>query len=91
MSAANTTVSNIGMVRLGTSGYVATTVSFVNSTMVRTGSTITVTLGTTTASTGAVTSSQSMRWTPAAGVTDRAGHALPTGNINETGANDPDF
>jgi hypothetical protein len=32
-----------------------------------------------------------MDWTPAAGITDRAGNALPTASFNEPNPNDEDF
>jgi hypothetical protein len=85
----------LGAVDLGRKDYVSRATGFGNSgtasTMVLSGSTITVTLGTPTATAGTAAGTGTLAWTPSSTVTDRAGNAMSTTAVNETGTADKDF
>jgi hypothetical protein len=66
-------------------------VTFNNSTMVMSANTITVTLGGSPSCNHSEGSSATLTYVPTAGPTDRAGNALPTTALNETGTADRDF
>jgi hypothetical protein len=59
--------------------------------MVLSGSTITVTLGTPSVTAGTASGNGTMKWAPSSSVTDRAGNAMSTTAVNETGTVDKDF
>ena len=59
--------------------------------LVRSGNVITLTLGTPSASTPTAAGTGSLRWYPNASTTDRAGNAISTTSILETGAASKDF
>ena len=85
----------LGTVGLGRKDYVLRATVFgqsgTASTMVLSGSTITVTLGTPSATAGTASGTGTLTWTPSSSVTDRAGNAMSTTAVNETGAADKDF
>jgi len=89
---AGTTQVAFGTINLRSADFTTTTLSFNGSTMTQSGGAITITLGAPIV--GAVTtvgSAEDMRWTPVAGVTDRAGNAIPISTFTEPGASDFDF
>jgi hypothetical protein len=89
--ATNTSQLPLGVVRLGSTGYTSTSITFTNSTMTRTGSAITVVLGTPSgAGTTAVVTSNT-RWSPSTTATDLAGNTCPNTAVNEPGAADAEF
>ncbi len=85
----------LGSIDLGRKDYVSRTTAFgapgTASTMVLSASTVTVTLGTPSATAGTATGTGTLTWTPSSGVTDRAGNAMSTTAVNETGTADKDF
>jgi hypothetical protein len=97
----NSTQLPLGVLTLGTGGYVngvlgGETATFglggTPSTMVRSGSNITITLGSADgASTAAVLLAGTMSWTPSATATDRAGNPSSTAATSEGGAGDVEF
>lgn len=76
---------------LGRTDYVGANRNFNNSTMQRTGNTIVVTLGTPSGGVNTAGGNGNMTWTVPAGAYDRAGNAIATGNVNESGAADCEF
>ena len=89
--ATNTSQLPLGVVRLGSTGYTSTSITFTNSTMTRTGGAITVVLGTPSgAGTTAVVTSNT-RWNPSAIATDLAGNTCQNTAVNEPGAADAEF
>jgi hypothetical protein len=59
--------------------------------MVMSGSTITLTLGTPSVTAETAAGSGTMTWTPSASATDRAGNALSTSAVTESGSGDKEF
>ena len=89
--ATNTSQLPLGVVRLGSTGYTTTSITFSSSTMTRTGNAITVLLGTPSgAGTTAVVTSNT-RWNPSTTATDLAGNACQNTAVNEPGAADAEF
>jgi hypothetical protein len=89
--ATNTSQLPLGVVRLGSTGYTSTSITFTNSTMTRTGSAITAVLGTPSgAGTTAVVTSNT-RWSPSTTATDLAGNTCQNTAVNEPGAADAEF
>ena len=85
----------LGAVDLGRKDYASRATGFggsgTASTMVLSGSTITVTLGTPSVTAGTASGTGTMKWAPSSSVTDRAGNAMSTTAVNETGTVDKDF
>jgi hypothetical protein len=90
-NAANTAQLPLGVVRLGGTGYTASTVNFTGSTMTMSGSSITVVLGTPSGAVSTAVVASTMRWIPSATATDWAGNACSTTALNEPPALDPEF
>lgn len=93
-NAANTAPLPLGSTDLA-GNYVTSTTTFgasgTPSTMVQSGSVITITFGTAAGSVRNVGQNRTAIWTPAAAAVDQAGNATSTTNVNEGGANDPNF
>jgi hypothetical protein len=89
--ATNTTQLPLGTVRLGATGYTATTILFSNSSMTVTGSTTTVVLGTPNAAGGTAVVSSNTKWTPTNTATDLAGNACQNTAVNEPVSGTPEF
>lgn len=89
--AANTTQLPLGIVRLGATGYTATTVNFTNSTMTISGNTVTVVLGTPSGVVGNAVVTSNTRWNPSTVATDRAGNTCRNTAVNEPVPADPEF
>jgi hypothetical protein len=87
----NTVQLPLGVVRLGSTGYTATSVNFTNSTMTISGNSITVVLGTPSGPVGAAVVSSNTRWNPSVTATDRAGNACRNNAVNEPVPADPEF
>lgn len=91
-NAANTArLAAFGSIRLASTSFVTSTVSFTGSSAVLTGNTLTVVLGVPNGATGTDTANTKLRWSTDAGASDVAGNPCYTGNVNEGGSNDPDF
>jgi hypothetical protein len=85
-------ITTIGTVTLPDKKYVKRTVDFTNSPMVMSGSTLTVTLGSTASANNVTTGSAgSTKWVPTTSLYDRAGNALTSTTITETGSSDAEF
>jgi hypothetical protein len=93
----NGTQLALGSVSLANKNYNTTgsTITFgatgTASTIVQSGNTVTVTLGTQSAAPATVATNTTMVWTPSATATDRAGSAMPTTAVNESGTADKNF
>ena len=91
-NSAGTTQVAFGTIDLGRTDFTTTTLSFNGSTMTQTNGVINVVLGGPIVGTVTTVGGKGkMAWTPAAGITDRAGNALPTAVFNEPNPNDEDF
>ncbi|HEX6843777.1 MAG TPA: hypothetical protein VF235_01560 [Actinomycetota bacterium] len=90
-NAANTVRLPLGLVRLGGTGYTATSVNFTSSTMTMSGDSVTIVLGTPSGpvTTAAVVST--MQWTPANTARDRAYNQCTNGVVTEPPAADAEF
>ena len=93
-NAANTAQLPLGSIDAGKK-YVTQNITYgatgTPSTMVMSGSTITVTLGTQSANASTANGTVTMKWTPSALATDRAGNALTATVLSEGGTADLDF
>ncbi|HEX8855049.1 MAG TPA: hypothetical protein VF752_05560 [Thermoleophilaceae bacterium] len=84
------TAANTGL-DLGGKSYVTADVTFNSSSMQVSGNSVVVTLGTPSGATG-TGSAGTMKWTPNAATTDRAGNVLsPVTAVSETGTSDAEF
>lgn len=94
-NAANSSQLPLGSVDLGRTDYVSTSRTFgasgTASTMVLSSSTLTLTLGTQSGAGTTASGNGSMVWSPSATATDRAGNAMGTSSLTETGSADKDF
>ena len=91
-NSAGTTQVAFGAIDLGRTDFTTTTLSFNGSTMTQTNGVISVVLGGPIVGTVTTVGGKGkMVWTPAAGITDRAGNALSTAVFNEPNPNDEDF
>jgi hypothetical protein len=87
-----TQLTTIGTITLPDKKYVKSTVDFTSSPMVISGSTLIVTLGATTGAANVTTGGAgATKWVPAASLYDRAGNALTSSTITETGGSDAEF
>lgn len=95
LNASTLAVLPLGIVDLGRKDYVSKNTSFgasgTSSTMALSGSAITVTLGTPTSTAATAAGTGTLAWTPTSSVTDRAGNAMSTTSVSESGTADKDF
>jgi hypothetical protein len=89
--ATNTTQLDLGTVRLGSTGYTSTTITFTSSTMTVSGNAFTIVLGTPSAASTLAVVTSNTKWTPSTNATDLAGNACQNAASNEAGAPDPEF
>ena len=89
--ATNTTQLPLGVVRLGSTGYTASSVNFTNSTMTISGNTITVVLGAPSGAVGSAVVTSNTRWNPSTLATDQAGNTCRNTAVNEPVPADPEF
>ena len=89
--ATNTTQLDLGTVRLGSTGYTTTSLTFTNSTMTVSGNAFTIVLGTPSATSTLAVVTSNTKWTPSTAATDLAGNACQNTASNEAGAPDPEF
>jgi len=89
--AANATQLPLGTVRLGATGYTATTILFSNSSMSVSGNSIVVVLGTPSAAGTTAVVSSNTKWTPSTTATDLAGNACQNTAVNEPVSGTPEF
>ncbi|MFL5791002.1 MAG: hypothetical protein ACJ76A_05805 [Actinomycetota bacterium] len=89
--ATNTTQLDLGTVRLGSTGYTTTSLTFTNSTMTVSGNAFTIVLGTPSAPSTLAVVTSNTKWTPSNAATDLAGNACQNTASNEAGAPDPEF
>jgi hypothetical protein len=91
----NTTMLSLGSVDLGRDDYVTSSRTFgasgTDSTMVISSNTLTVTLGNPSGSTTTAGGNGTMSWSPSTSATDRAGNAMTSTSVNESGSGDRDF
>ncbi|HLB39088.1 MAG TPA: hypothetical protein VJM84_01410 [Actinomycetota bacterium] len=90
-NAANSTQLPLGVVRLGSTGYTATSVAFTNSTMTISGNSVIVVLGTPGGAVGSAVVTSNTRWNPSNVATDWAGNACTNTAVNEPVPLDPEF
>jgi hypothetical protein len=94
-NATNASQLPLGNVDLGRTDYVAGNRTFgasgTASSMSMSGNSLTVVLGTQSAAGSTAAASGTMVWTPSATATDRAGNAVSTTNVNESGTADAEF
>jgi hypothetical protein len=89
--AANATQLPLGTVRLGATGYTASTITFTNSSMTASGNAIVVVLGTPSGASGTAVVSSNTKWTPSNVATDLAGNACQNTAVNEAVSGTPEF
>jgi hypothetical protein len=94
-NSANTTQLPLGTVNLGRTDYTTGTITYgasgTASTMTMSGNAVTIVLGTASATASTAASTGTLKWTPSATPTDRAGNAVSTAQATESGSLDSDF
>ena len=94
-NSANSAQLPLGSVNLGRTDYVTANLTFgasgTRSQMTMSGNSVTVALGTASAAGTTAAATGTLTWTPQATPTDRAGNALSTAAVTESGAADKEF